>query len=91
MYRLIAFFALVLIPSTLSHSWLACTDYTEKNGAYWDPNKCRGFPRDAQRYADKNSFGQDRGNKNFVLYLFVNYLTKWSEYTTYIFRHLFKN
>ena len=66
MFKLITFVALVLIPSTLSHSWLACTDYTEKNGAYWDPNKCRGFPRDAQRYADKNSFGQDRGNIFFL-------------------------
>jgi len=46
---------------TKGHSWLACVDYTEKNGAYWDPNKCRGFARDSASFSDKNSFGQDRG------------------------------
>ena len=47
--------------NTKGHSWLACVDYTEKNGAYWDPNKCRGFARDSASFSDKNSFGQDRG------------------------------
>jgi len=46
---------------TKGHSWLACVDYTEKNGVYWNPNKCRGFARDSASYSDKNSFGQDRG------------------------------
>jgi len=61
MFKLITFFVLVSTPYTLSHSWLACTDYTEKNGAYWDADKCRGFPRDAQLYSKKDSFGMDRG------------------------------
>lgn len=43
------------------HSWLACVDYTEKNGAIWDPEKCRGFARNSGNYAQKESFGQDRG------------------------------
>ena len=50
-----------LIYTVAGHSWLACTDYAEKNGADWDPEKCRGFPRDAPRYARKNSFGVDTG------------------------------
>lgn len=52
---------MIVIAKVSSHSWLACVDYTEKNGAHWDPAKCRGFPRDASRYAQKNSFGMDRG------------------------------
>lgn len=53
---------LCLIHHARSHSWIACSDYTEKNGADWDPDKCRGFPRDGHRYTQKNSFGQDTGS-----------------------------
>ncbi|CAK8690801.1 unnamed protein product [Clavelina lepadiformis] len=53
---------LLQIYSVAGHSWLTCTDYTEKNGATWDPSKCRGFPRDAARFAPKTgTFGFDTG------------------------------
>jgi len=45
------------------HSWIACSDYAEKNAAEWDANKCRGFARDSPTYAQKNNFGLDRGKK----------------------------
>lgn len=51
----------MLVHRTVAHSWIACADYTEKNGAEWDPNKCRGFARDSGTYAQKNNFGMDRG------------------------------
>jgi len=51
----------VTIGQVVSHSWLACVDYTEKNGAVWDADKCRGFARDSYHYAKKNEFGNDRG------------------------------
>ena len=54
-------FFVCFLKSVRSHSWIACSDYTEKNGRYWSASKCRGFPRDASRYAQKYSFGQDRG------------------------------
>ncbi|XP_076805501.1 uncharacterized protein LOC143449269 [Clavelina lepadiformis] len=58
-------FVILLILSFIAlvapHSWIACSDYCEKNGADWDPNCCRGFPRDAQTYAQKDKFGLDRG------------------------------
>lgn len=50
-----------LAYTVVGHSWLACTDYAEKNGADWMPNKCRGFPRDSPRYARKERFGVDTG------------------------------
>ena len=53
-----------LICSVYSHSWLACSDYAEKDAADWDPRKCRGFPRDSARYAPKNRFGIDTGGWN---------------------------
>nr|CAB3260422.1 uncharacterized protein LOC100175308 [Phallusia mammillata] len=53
--------ALTLACQVQSHSWIACSDYAEKNGADWDHTKCRGYPRDAAQFAQKNSFGQDRG------------------------------
>ena len=54
---------LLQIYSVAGHSWLTCTDYTEKNGATWDPSKCRGFPRDAARFAPKTgTFGFDTGS-----------------------------
>jgi len=57
-----AFFVLAFqLFKASSHSWLACVDYTEKNGAIWNPEKCRGFARDSQMYARKDSFGVDRG------------------------------
>lgn len=52
---------LVLLDYVLSHSWLACVDYTEKNGGDWYPEKCRGFARGSSAYAQKTSFGMDRG------------------------------
>ena len=57
---LLAFLIFSLFGNSLC-KWLACTDYTEKNGDYWDPAKCRGFPRDAPTYANKESFGKDVG------------------------------
>nr|XP_002127986.1 uncharacterized protein LOC100175308 [Ciona intestinalis] len=56
-----AIVTLCVIGYVQSHSWIACSDYTEKNGGNWDPNRCRGFPRDSRNYAPKNSFGLDRG------------------------------
>lgn len=52
---------LTLVSNTIAHSWIACSDYSGKNEADWDPSKCRGFPRDAARYATKDAFGLDRG------------------------------
>lgn len=53
---------LVIIATVQSHSWLACTDYTEKNGATWKANQCRGFSRGAHRKARKTDvFGSDNG------------------------------
>ena len=52
---------ILLIFKVSSHSWLSCVDYTEKNGENWNPDKCRGFARDSQIYARKDSFGVDRG------------------------------
>ena len=37
--------------SVAAHSWLACSDYGEKNAAYYDHSKCRGWPRKAAQYA----------------------------------------
>ena len=61
MLKPILLIGLTFLVEVYSHSWLACVDYTEKNGNYWDPAKCRGFPRDSARYAPKDSFGLDRG------------------------------
>ena len=45
-----------------SHSWIACTDYLEQNGEYWDPALCRGFPRHAARFTPRSGqFGADKG------------------------------
>nr|XP_004225509.2 uncharacterized protein LOC101242977 [Ciona intestinalis] len=50
------------ISHATSHSWLACTDYTEKNGGTWNPNFCRGFPRNAEIKAPRDgTFGLDTG------------------------------
>ena len=62
----LACFTFILVFSLLhfsrGHSWLACTDYTEKNGAIWYGDKCRGFPRGAHRKAPKTGvFGGDSG------------------------------
>ena len=75
----------IFSPLVAGHSWIACTDYAEKNAAvsfiffshksfvnflknniiyyqYYDPAKCRGYPRAASRYAAKGvPFGSDRG------------------------------
>ena len=37
--------SLLLISSVTPHSWIACTDYGEKNGRYYDVEKCRAWPR----------------------------------------------
>ena len=55
--------------SVAAHSWLACSDYGEKNAAYYDFThyitdhaKCRGWPRKAAQYAPIGStFGGDTG------------------------------
>ena len=48
--------------SVAAHSWLACSDYGEKNAAYYDHSKCRGWPRKAAQYAPIGStFGGDTG------------------------------
>ena len=52
---------LAYIFETSGHSWIACSDYTEKNGRYWDPKKCRGYARDSSKYSPHNSFGLDLG------------------------------
>ena len=36
---------LAIVGAALCHSWIACADYLEMNGDYWDENKCRGYPR----------------------------------------------
>ena len=66
----LAFVLFSLFGNSLG-KWLACTDYTEKNGDYWDPDKCRGFPRDASKFARKESFGEDVGE-----YIEKNYYVK---------------
>ena len=60
---LISYFCLFagLVYSASGHSWLACSDYAEKDAADWAPLKCRGFPRHSARYAPKNRFGIDTG------------------------------
>jgi len=53
---------LFTISSVSAHSWLACTDYAEKNAAEYDHAKCRGWPRNAARYAPIGGvFGGDTG------------------------------
>lgn len=50
------------IPSIWAHSWIACTDYGEKNAAHYDHAKCRGWPRLASQYAPiGGTFGGDTG------------------------------
>ena len=60
--------------SVYGHSWLACSDYAEKNGANWSPSKCRGFPRDSARYAPKFRFGIDTGIQSLLRNSNDNYL-----------------
>ena len=53
---------LFLARQVNSHSWIACTDYAEKNAGTWNPEKCRGFPRKAHVKVPKNGiFGLDHG------------------------------
>merc|ERR1711953_1357377 len=55
-------FETALISSVAAHSWIACVDYAEKNAAYYDHSKCRGWPRNAGRYAPIGGvFGGDTG------------------------------
>ncbi|KAG2389410.1 hypothetical protein C9374_013970 [Naegleria lovaniensis] len=51
-----------LVSVVLAHSWIDCTDYTEKNGAYYSSSKCRARPRNWAAHAAINSaFGGDTG------------------------------
>ena len=71
--RFSVIFLLCLLKFVDPQSWLACTDYTQKNGRYWRPQRCRGFARDSEKYARKDSFGHDRSKSVFFingLYLF---------------------
>lgn len=52
---------LLSIVKISSSTWLACVDYIEKNGEYWNPNLCRGYPRDGSTMTPKNEFGVDKG------------------------------
>lgn len=55
-----------------SHSWIACTDYAEKFGKEWDPNKCRGFARSAHKKIPKTGvFGGDTGTEGYTLIYFA--------------------
>jgi len=52
----------LLIGQIAAHSWIACTDYLEKNGDYWDASSCRAFARHGWQYTNKNeAFGTDKG------------------------------
>nr|XP_039251272.1 uncharacterized protein LOC120328797 [Styela clava] len=45
-----------------SHSWITCTDYTKKNDYMYDVEKCRGWPRAANKNLLKTKvFAQDTG------------------------------
>ena len=57
---------LVCFASALSfvqcHSWLACTDYLEENGVFWDQGKCRAFARHSETWCPRDAlFGLDFG------------------------------
>merc|ERR1712038_1554899 len=57
----LAFFIAIALPLVKAHSWIACTDYLEENAGDWNSDLCRAFPRHAQQYAPKGSFGVDTG------------------------------
>ncbi|XP_039251287.2 uncharacterized protein LOC120328812 [Styela clava] len=58
----ILLFELILLHHVRCHSWVVCTDYIEKNGLFYNPNKCRGYPRAANRFLPKNKeFGSETG------------------------------
>lgn len=62
-----AYLAVVVLCSCVylsnGHSWIACTDYVEKNGDMFNHDKCRGYPRAANKKLRKNivDFGEDSG------------------------------
>lgn len=58
--KLFCFLAL-FVALTLAHSWIDCTDYTEKNGNYYGANKCRARPRNWQQHTGGGTFGADTG------------------------------
>nr|XP_039251213.1 uncharacterized protein LOC120328750 [Styela clava] len=62
-FALLSFFCLLeCIPQGYGHSWLACTDYAEKNGRYYDDDLCRGYARSANELAPRGgTFGLDKG------------------------------
>ena len=50
----------LLFSTAFPHSWIVCTDYTEKNGRYFSHDKCRGYPRNGHAKVS-GTFGQDTG------------------------------
>ncbi|KAI9021130.1 hypothetical protein DFJ74DRAFT_671979 [Hyaloraphidium curvatum] len=58
---LVAVLALAVARGVESHSWVACTDYAERNGYYWNATKCRGYPRGAAGNVFNVAFGQNVG------------------------------
>ncbi|KAF0979958.1 hypothetical protein FDP41_001111 [Naegleria fowleri] len=53
---------LAFTSMTAAHSWIDCTDYTEKNGAYSCASKCRARPRNwAAHTAINSAFEGDIG------------------------------
>ena len=53
-------FPILFLPTAYPHSWLVCTDYTEKNAAYYSHSKCRGYPRNGHQMVS-GPFGTDTG------------------------------
>ena len=52
----------LMTQQAAAHSWIACTDYLEKNGDYWDAGSCRAFARHGWQYTPRDeAFGTDRG------------------------------
>ena len=52
----------VCVQIASCHSWIACTDYLEQNGDYWNPALCRAFARHGSRFTPRNGqFGEDKG------------------------------
>ena len=66
-WLVIAYFLALMCIGLNGHSWLACTDYVEKNAGRWTPSKCRGFPRYAHVKVRKDGiFGIDNGKLVFL-------------------------
>ncbi|KAL9655844.1 hypothetical protein ABK040_000906 [Willaertia magna] len=52
---------LMIVTLVKCHSWIDCTDYTEKNGKYYDAAKCRARPRNWSQHTGGGVFGADTG------------------------------